>query len=73
MALTATLTGTIGGGTTLSAAAFTGVSVFHIYSNTNVVQMDYAESGKSPTFVSVAAAATVTATKSGSTWTITIS
>jgi len=73
MALTATLTGTIGPGSTLTAAVFTGVNRFEIDAVNNVVAMFYAESGKSPTFVSVAAAGTVTATKSGSTWTITIS
>lgn len=70
MALTATLTGTAGPGTTVSAVAFTGVSDFTIHSNTNVIEMVI---GAQVTFVSVAAAATVTATKSGSTWTVTIS
>ena len=73
MALTATLTGTIGLATTLSAQVFTGVKDFHIYSTTNMLQLDYVESGKGPTFVSVNAATTVTATKSGTTWTVTIS
>lgn len=71
MALTATLTGTVGPGKSLSAAVYTGVSDFTIYSNTNVVQMSYADGRQQ--FVSVAAATTVTASKSGTTWTITIS
>lgn len=71
MALTATITGTTGPGTTVTAAVYTGVVNFHILSATNVVQLEYAD-GRSQ-FISVNAATTVTATKSGFTWTITIS
>ena len=70
MALTATLTGTAGPGVTVTAQAFTDVIDFTIHSNTNMIEM---YRGFQTLFVSVAAAGTVTATKSGSTWTITIS
>ncbi len=73
MAATLTLTGTIGPGTNLSAQVFSGVRQFHVDAVNNVIQIDYVDTGKQPTFVSVAAAATVTATKSGSTWTLTVS
>ena len=70
MALTATLTGTAGPGTTVTAQVFTSVTDFTIHSATNMVE--FVQDGATR-FVSVNAATTVTATKSGFTWTLTIS
>ncbi len=71
MALTATLTGTNGPGLAVTAGVFPNISQFNIDSTNNVVSMQNANGVW--TFISVAAATTVTATKSGFTWTITIS
>lgn len=73
MAATLTLTGTAGPGTTVTAVVYTGVHSFTVNTANNVIQMNFVESGGSPVFVSVNAAATVTATKSGFTWTVTVS
>lgn len=72
MALTATLTGTTGPGVTVTAGVYQNVTEFNINSVNNVVSMRFSD-GRAPAFVSVNAAATVTATKSGFTWTVTIS
>ena len=71
MATTVTVTGTAGPGGTVTAQVFTDVLTFIVDSTTNMLQMTF--SGKGPLFISVNAATTVTATKSGTTWTLTIS
>ena len=71
MAATLTLTGAIGPGVLLTAAVYPGVLYFTVDAVDNVVDMEF-DSGRH-VFVSVAAATTVTATKAGSTWTLTIS
>lgn len=71
MALTATITGTTGPGTTVTAAVYQNVVKLHVDTTNNVVQLEYSD-GRSQ-FISVNAATTVTATKSGFTWTVTIS
>jgi hypothetical protein len=71
MAGVVTLTGTTGAANTMTAKAFTGVNKVEIDMNANMVTMFTSEGTVSP--VSVAAATTVTATKSGSNWTLTIS
>jgi hypothetical protein len=71
MATTVTVTGVIGPGTALTAKVFTNVLVFTVDSVNNVLTMKF-DSGVIVD-VSVAAAGTVTGTKSGSTWTLTIS
>ena len=70
MALTATLTGTAGPAVTVTSQVFTGVSDFTIHSLTNMIELVQESATR---FVSVNAATTVTATKSGFTWTIVVS
>ncbi len=71
MAVTVTVTGTAGPGNTLTAAVFTNVSSFTIDSTDNMLTMNNADGRVVD--VSIAAATTITATKSGSTYTLTIS
>jgi hypothetical protein len=70
MSATVTVTGTAGPGNTVSAAVFTGVTEFSIDCVNNLINFD---SSVGRRCVSIAAAATITATKSGSTYTLTIS
>jgi hypothetical protein len=70
MAATITVTGTVGDARTLTAAVFTNVSEFTINANTNMLY--FVQNGAYKE-VSVNAATTVTATKSVTTWTLTIS
>ena len=72
MAATLTLTGTNGPAVTVTATVFNNVNSFTIDAVTNMVQMYFAD-GKVNSGISVNAATTVTATKSGTTWTLTIS
>ena len=72
MAATVTLTGTAGAGLTVAATVFTGVSSFLIDTDKNMITLFKAD-GTVVAPISVAAATTVTATKSGSTWTLVIS
>lgn len=69
MAGTLTITGTAGPAKTVTAGVFTGLAYVNIDMVNNIVSFD--SDGQKQ--ISVAAAATVTATKSGSTWTLTIS
>ena len=69
MAGTLTITGTAGPGNTVSATVFTGLQ----YVNIDMVQNLVSFNSNGDKCISVAAAATVTATKSCSTWTLTIS
>jgi dephospho-CoA kinase len=71
MAATVTLTGTAGAGVTVAATVFSEVSQITIDADKNMVTLVKNNQVVSP--ISVAAATTVTATKSGSTWTLTIS
>lgn len=71
MPATVTLTGVIGPGNSLTSRAFSNVLVFTIDTRNNVIEMVF--DGGIATQVSVNAATTVTATKSGTTWTLTIS
>lgn len=71
MAATVTVTGTAGPGITVSALVFTNVTSFTIDAVNNMLNM---VQGSIPIpGISVNAATTVTATKSGATWTLTIS
>lgn len=70
MPATLTLTGTAGSAVTVSAVVFAGVTSFTIDPDKNMVYFVQAGVNKE---VSVAAATTVTGTKSGSTWTLVIS
>lgn len=72
MSATLTLTGTTGPGTTLTAAVFTNVIDFTVETNKNLISFTRVGSQQT-VYVSIVAAATVTATKSGTTWTLTIS
>lgn len=71
MAATCTITGVGGAGVTVSAQVFTNITFFTIDAVNNTIAMIQG-SVPLPT-ISVNAATTVTATKSGSTWTLTIS
>lgn len=70
MAATVTVTGTVGPGNTLTAGVFNGVTEIKI---DTVQNMLYVQANDGPHEVSIAAATTITATKSGSTYTLTIS
>ena len=71
MAGTVTLTGTAGPANTVSAVPFTDVSEVHLDMNKNMIQLVQGSIVRSP--ISIGAATTVVATKSGSNWTLTIS
>lgn len=71
MPATVTVTGTNGPGFTLTTAVFANVTSFRVDTNNNMLYME--QSGVALQGVSIAAATTVTATKSGNTWTLTIS
>lgn len=71
MAATVTVTGTMGPGLTVTSQVFTEVTSFTIDAVNNLIKIN-AGDGR-VVDISVAAAATVTATKSGSAWTLTIS
>ena len=70
MSATVTVTGTVGPGRTLTAGVFTGVTSFTIDTVQNMI---YFESSQGRKEVSINAATTITATKSGSTYTLVIS
>lgn len=72
MAGTLTVTGVTAAGDSLSAVVYSNLEFYHIDCVNNIVS--FREVGKTAvSFVTVVAASTVTATKSGSTWTLTIS
>ena len=71
MAATVTLTGTAGPGLTLTSRVFSDVLSFNVNTVTNMVELTNSSGLVSQ--VSVNAATTVTATKSGFTWTLVIS
>lgn len=72
MSATVTLTGTAGPGLTVAATVFTGVSSFLIDADKNMITL-FMSDGRTISPISVAAATTVTATKAGNLWTLTIS
>lgn len=71
MAATVTLTGTAGAGLAVTAVPFTNVTSFTVDTDKNMITLVQGSVTLSP--ISVAAATTVTATKTGNTWTLTIS
>jgi hypothetical protein len=71
MSATVTVTGTAGPAITVSATVFTGVSSFFIDTDKNMITLFQGGNALPP--ISIAAATTVTATKSGTAWTLTIS
>lgn len=70
MSATATVTGKVGPNQTVTAAVFTGVSAVRFDCVNDVIQLD--QDGKI-TEIAITSATTITATKSGSTYTFTIS
>lgn len=72
MSATVTITGTAGPAKTVAAAVFSNVVSFFIDTDKNMVTL-YLSDGTTVSPISVAAAATVTATKAGNVWTLTIS
>ena len=71
MPATVTLTGTAGAGLAVTAVPFTNVSEVKIDFDKNMIHM--VKDSVNVSGISVAAATTVTATKSGNTWTLVIS
>jgi hypothetical protein len=71
MSATVTVTGVTGPGDALSAVVYTDVLSFKVDTNKNLLDLEFAQNKHS--FITIVAAATVTATKSGTTWTLTIS
>lgn len=71
MAATCTITGTAGNALTVSAVVFTNITSIQIDTVNNMINL---VQGSVPLpGISINAATTVTATKSGATWTLTIS
>lgn len=70
MPATLTVTGKVGPGNTVTAGVFTGVTNININTVNNMLQFTQDAVVKE---IDVNAADTVTATKSGTTWTLTIS
>lgn len=66
-----TVTGTAGAGVAVTAAVFTNITSFTIDTVLNMLQMIQGSIVLSP--ISIAAATTITATKTGNTYTLTIS
>lgn len=71
MPATITVTGTAGAGLTVTASQFLNIINFSIDTVNNIITM-FDSSGRM-TQISIAAAATITATKSGNTYTLVIS
>lgn len=71
MSATVTVTGVAGPEVTVSAVVFNGVTSFFIDCVNNLIQMQQGSVTIQP--ISINAATTVTATKSGATWTLVIS
>lgn len=73
MPATVTVTGVAGPGITVTAAVFTNVATFGINSlNAEILEMTFSD-GRGPTYISIAAATTITVTVSGANYTVTIS
>lgn len=72
---TATVTGKIGGGATLTAAVFQQVTRFQVITLTEILEIDYTDAALGPRTVQidVSAATTWTLTVSGNTYTLTVS
>ena len=70
MASTVTVTGKIGPATTVTSLALTGVTQFTVDTDKNILTVVH---DAVTTQFEVASATTVTSTKSGTTWTLTIS
>jgi len=71
MPATVTVTGTAGAGLTVSALQFSNITSFTIDTVNNMITLVQGSVIIPP--ISINAATTVTATKSGNTWTLTIS
>lgn len=71
MSATLTLTGTAGPGNVLTAQVFSGVTEFTVQVENGVIL--FTDSQGYVHDVNISTATTVTATKSGTTWTLTIS
>ncbi len=72
MAATVTVTGVAGPAQTVTAQTFTGVTRVIFNTETNILQL-YKDGSPSPIDVAITSASTITATKSGSTYTFAIS
>lgn len=70
MPATVTVTGSIAAGQALTSAVFPDVLKFSVDTNTNVLTLEFEQNRV--VFISVSAATTVASTKSGTTWTLSI-
>ena len=74
MSATLTITGVVGPAQAVTAGVFTGVTEFTVNTETNMIYFTQPNAqGNTRKEISINAATTVTATKSGFTWTLTIS
>lgn len=71
MPATVTATGTTGPGFVLTAVVYTFVQQFNFNTNTNILTLTLVNG--QPFDIAIPAATTITATKSGSTYTLTVS
>lgn len=71
MSATATVTGSAGPNKTITAGVFTDIADVIFHTLTNVLEL--VDSANKSIFVSITSATTITATKSGSTYTFTVS
>lgn len=72
MAATVTVTGKVGPAVTLTAAVFTNVTYFAIDTLSNILTLTQSDPNRTQQ-IAITAATTITATKSGSVYTLTIS
>lgn len=70
MSATLTLTGVVGPGNSITAGVYTGVTFFNVDTVNNIISFDQ---GTRIVNFSITSATTISATKSGSTYTLTIS
>ena len=71
MSATATVTGSAGPNKTITAGVFTGIQDVIFHCETNVLEL--VNQANVSQFISITPATTITATKSGSTYTFTVS
>lgn len=72
MSATVTVTGVVGPGIALTAAVFTGVAEFSFNTvNGEILKLTFIDD-RTPVYISIAAATTITVTVSGSTYTVSV-
>jgi hypothetical protein len=74
MPSTATITGKVGPGSTITAQVFNNVTFFSVKTTEEVLEIDYTDAnGPRKSQVDISAATTITCTVSGANYTLTIS